>query len=77
MILLLLLICEADILGSLLPLYIVVRVKSFESVFPDHWLDSEMSLFTGVNSSETIFINTLCNPKIRFGCQKHCVKISQ
>ena len=29
--------------------------------------------FARVNSSVTIFINTLCNPKIRLGCQKLCV----
>ena len=37
-----LLTCEAGKLGSFTA-YIVVRVESFESVYQDHWLDSEMS----------------------------------
>ena len=34
--------CKAGILGNITA-SIVVRVKSFESVYQDHWIDSKMS----------------------------------
>ena len=50
--------------GKIKPIAALMTFSMFD-IASEHWVDSKMSFFTRVNSSVTIFINTLCNSKIR------------
>ena len=69
---------EVDYLGVLVH-DLVVSSESFESVYPDPWLESNNMTFIYMTKliCKHIYTNMPCHPNIKSECQKHCVKISQ
>ena len=57
----------------------VLRVESFKSMYPDHWVESNLSFIykNKLYCNHIIIISTAIFSKNTSGYQKQCVKISQ